>query len=98
MQERQKYDLILKQKELELEEERRRQQEEEARRTADEVAQLRRQTVHHAKPVPHFRRFEVKPSHAPLTNPHSPKFVKRLRTQKAAATEKLNTTFDIENP
>ncbi|KAK7078140.1 Protein tpx2 [Halocaridina rubra] len=54
----------------------------EARQEAEEtaaVAKIRREAVHKANPVPHYKPVEIKPSSCPPTVPLSPKFATKFR-------------------
>jgi hypothetical protein len=80
---------------LQLEEKRRHEEELELQR-------LRREAVHKAKPIRHFKPIEIQPSAKPLTAPHSPKFSTLSKERKLAATSShgssnsdINETFDI---
>lgn len=57
-------------------------QEEERRRQEDEkkeVERLRKEAVHRAQPVRHYKNVVVQKSTIPLTHAQSPRFSKRLR-------------------
>ncbi|TNN27464.1 Targeting protein for Xklp2-A [Liparis tanakae] len=60
-----------------LQEERQRQEQEQEEK--EEVARLRREQVHAAQPIRHYRAVAVKKSELPLTVPHSPNFSDRFR-------------------
>ena len=68
-----------KQKEAELEGAKRELEERKRREEEEEVAQLRRQAVHKAKPVRHYKPVEVLPSDKPLTQPVPPTFHNRSK-------------------
>ncbi|XP_068453667.1 targeting protein for Xklp2 isoform X1 [Clinocottus analis] len=59
-----------------MEEEQRREQEQKAK---EEVARLRKEQVHAAQPIRHYKPVAVKKSELPLTVPHSPNFSDRFR-------------------
>ncbi|KAJ8259940.1 hypothetical protein GJAV_G00175230 [Gymnothorax javanicus] len=59
-----------------LEEERRKEEEE---REKEEIARLRREQVHKAQPIRHYKPLELKTGEIPLTIPQSPNFSDRFR-------------------
>merc|ERR1711936_701477 len=87
-EEREAFDLKVKQKEVDMEGAKREQEERRKREEQEEVARLRKAAVHRAQPIRNYKPVEVKPSEKPLTNPSSPKFLSG--TSKAM---NMNTTY-----
>jgi len=85
-EEREAFDLKVKQKEVDMEGAKREQEERRKREEQEEVARLRKAAVHKAQPIRNYKPVEVKPSEKPLTLPSSPKFLSG--TSKA-----MNTTY-----
>lgn len=56
--------------------------EEKEQQEKEEIAMLRRQAVHKANPVRHYKSVEIKPSDKPLTQPSSPHFATSLRVKQ----------------
>jgi len=85
-EEREAFDLKVKQKEVDMEGAKREQEERRKREEQEEVVRLRKAAVHKAQPIRNYKPVEVKPSEKPLTHPSSPKFLSG--TSKA-----MNTTY-----
>jgi len=73
-EEREAFDLKVKQKEADLEGAKREQEERKKRDELEEITRLRKAAVHKAQPIRSYKPIEVKPSEKPLTNPSSPHF------------------------
>jgi len=73
-EERSQYDKERQQKEAEMEGEKRLLEERRKREEEEEVNRMRKQQVHKAQPIRHYRPVEVAPSEKPLTHPQSPRF------------------------
>ena len=71
-EERAVYHMERAMKEAELELARKEQEERQKREEEVELARLRRDIVHKAQPIQHYKAVEVKPSSKPLTMPESP--------------------------
>jgi len=85
-EEREAFDLKVKQKEVDMEGAKREQEERRKREDEEEVARLRKAAVHKAQPIRNYKPVEVKPSEKPLTLPTSPKFT-------SGASKAINTTY-----
>jgi len=90
-EEREAFDLKVKQKEVDMEGAKREQEERRKREDGEDIAKLRKAAVHKAQPIRNYKPIEVKPSDKPLTFPSSPKF--QSGTSKANA---ANTTYNSQ--
>ncbi|XP_075216366.1 targeting protein for Xklp2-like isoform X2 [Lycorma delicatula] len=79
---REEFNLLIKQKEAELESLRLQRRKEEEEQLAREIRKLRKEIVHKANPVPDFKPLPPILSSAPLTIPQSPNFASRNLTHK----------------
>jgi len=73
-EERAKYDMVMKNKEAELEGAKRLLEERRKREEAEEISRKRREAVPKAQPIRHYKPVEVLPSDKPLTQPMAPAF------------------------
>eukprot|EP00092_Neocalanus_flemingeri_P022685 GFUD01024605.1.p1 GENE.GFUD01024605.1~~GFUD01024605.1.p1 ORF type:complete len:734 (-),score=225.55 GFUD01024605.1:140-2341(-) len=87
-EEREAFDLKVKQKEVDMEGAKREHEERRKREDQEEVVKLRKAAVHKAQPIRNYKPIEVKPSDKPLTYPSSPNF--------HAGKNKANSTFNSQ--
>eukprot|EP00090_Calanus_glacialis_P044282 TRINITY_DN7885_c0_g1_i1.p1 TRINITY_DN7885_c0_g1~~TRINITY_DN7885_c0_g1_i1.p1 ORF type:complete len:750 (-),score=309.01 TRINITY_DN7885_c0_g1_i1:165-2360(-) len=88
-EEREAFDLKVKQKEVDMEGAKREQDVRRKREDDEEVARLRKAAVHKAQPIRNYKPIEVKPSDKPLTFPSSPNF-------QSGTNNKVNTTYNSQ--
>jgi targeting protein for Xklp2 len=50
------------------------------REEMEEIARLRKEAVHKANPIRHYKPLNILSSDKPLTDPHSPAFLSRSKT------------------
>ncbi|XP_069698789.1 targeting protein for Xklp2-like isoform X2 [Periplaneta americana] len=77
--EREEFDMKVKMEQEEVEEMRRKREEEEKQRELEEVARIRKESVHKANPVRRYKQLDIVGSDKPLTDPHSPSFTNRSK-------------------
>jgi len=87
-EEREAFDLKVKQKEVDMEGAKREQEERRKREDQEEVSKMRKAQVHKAQPIRNYKPIEVKPSEKPLTFPSSPNF--------HAGKNKANSTYNSQ--
>jgi len=87
-EEREAFDLKVKQKEVDMEGAKREQEVRRKREDQEEIAKIRKAAVHKAQPIRNYKPIEVKPSEKPLTYPASPNF--------QAGKNKANSTYSSQ--
>ena len=108
---REEYDMLRRNKEAELDAVRREREERHKYEENLEIQKMRKEAVHKAQPVRHYKTVEIQRGEKPVTIPNSPKFAyeerKRRKIQDEVEVEvevevrdeesrqSLNDTFDI---
>ena len=104
---REEYDMLRRNKEAELDGVRREREERHKYEENLEIQKMRKEAVHKAQPVRHYKTVEIQRAEKPVTIPNSPKFAyeerKRRKIQEEVEVEvrdeesrpSLNDTFDI---
>jgi len=83
-EEREAFDLKIKQKEADLAGAKRELEERREREAQEEVQRLRKAAVHKAQPIRNYKGLDIVPSDKPLTLPESPKFRSGSHEKKSA--------------
>jgi len=87
-EEREAFDMKVKQKEADMEGAKRELEERRKREDQEEVTKMRKAQIHKAQPIRNYKPIEVKPSEKPLTFPASPNF--------HAGKNKANSTYNSQ--
>jgi len=84
---REAYETVLKQRQDEIDNARRQEELAKAAEEKAEVERLRREAVHHAEPIKHYKSVLIRRSERPLTRPMTPEFKTdtRLRSRNQEA-------------
>ncbi|KAK3860635.1 hypothetical protein Pcinc_033330 [Petrolisthes cinctipes] len=94
-EERNDYNLHLKMKEDEIQAAKREQEERKKAEELEEVARMRREAVHKAKPVPKYKPMVLEPTTQPLTDPKSPQLATEARLHMRST--RANSTLNISS-